>query len=53
MITILIRTSNRPQQFKRCIDSVINQTYKDWKVIVCIDGDDYVPNMKKYLNLKH
>jgi glycosyltransferase involved in cell wall biosynthesis len=43
MITILIRTSNRPTQFKRCIDSILNQTYTDWKVIVCFDGDDYVP----------
>lgn len=51
MITILIRTSNRPKKFKRCVDSVLNQTYTDWKVIVCFDGDDYVPehdNISKF-----
>lgn len=52
MITILIRTSNRPKKFKRCIDSVINQTYQDFKVIVCIDGDDYVGNHEKISKFK-
>lgn len=37
LITILIRTSNRPTAFRHCIDSVKAQTYTNWKVIVSID----------------
>ena len=47
MITILIRTSNRPTQFKRCIESIMNQTYKDFKVIVYVNGIDYVEENEK------
>lgn len=43
MINILIRTSNRPKEFKRCIASLINQTYKDFRVIICTDSIDSVP----------
>lgn len=37
LINILIRTSNRPTAFRFCIDSVKEQTYKNWKVLVGID----------------
>lgn len=37
MINILIRTSNRPREFKGCINSIRNQTYKDVRLIVCTD----------------
>lgn len=39
MINILIRTSNRPELFKRCVDSIKSQTYKDIRIIVGIDSD--------------
>jgi len=31
-------TYNRPEKLKRAIESVINQTYKDWELIVVHDG---------------
>lgn len=34
LINILIRTKNRPDKFKRCIESVLNQTYTNVKIIV-------------------
>lgn len=37
MINILIRTSNRPQEFKQCMHSIRAQTYKDLRVIICTD----------------
>jgi glycosyltransferase involved in cell wall biosynthesis len=40
MINILIRTSNRPEEFKRCIDSIVNQTFKDVHLIVSEDVDE-------------
>lgn len=40
MINILIRTANRPNCFKRCIESIENQTYKDYKIIVGNDNND-------------
>lgn len=46
MISILIRTSNRPALFKRALQSVKNQTYKDIRVIVSYDNDEalkYIP----------
>jgi len=37
LINILIRTSNRPNYFKKCIFSVKNQTYKNFNIIVSVD----------------
>lgn len=37
LINILIRTSNRPEEFKQCIDSIRAQTYKNIRLIVCTD----------------
>lgn len=37
LINILIRTSNRPAQFARCLESVRRQTYKNVRVIVGYD----------------
>lgn len=39
MLNILIRTSGRPNFFKRCYESVKAQTYKDYRVLVSDDGD--------------
>lgn len=36
-INILIRTSNRPYYFKKCIDSITCQKYKNYKIIICYD----------------
>lgn len=46
MINILIRTSNRPALFKRCINSIMAQTHKDYNIIVSYDNDEalkYIP----------
>lgn len=37
LINILIRTSSRPQYFNGCMESIYNQKYKNWNVIVGID----------------
>lgn len=45
MINILVRTSNRPNEFKKCIDSITNQTYENFRIICCYDdlkSKDYV-----------
>lgn len=42
MINILIRTSNRPEEFKRCIASIRNQIYNDINVIICTDHVQYL-----------
>lgn len=39
-ITILIRTSKRPEYFRRCMESVLNQTYDNYHVVVCYDDPD-------------
>lgn len=40
LITILIRTSYRPAQFARCMESIRNQTYPNIRVIVGYDNSD-------------
>jgi hypothetical protein len=45
LINILTRTSNRPNGFKRCRESIENQTYKNIRHIVSIDNlndEEYV-----------
>ena len=46
MINILVRTSNRPNEFKKCIDSILSQTYEEFKVICCYDD----LNSKEYIS---
>lgn len=46
MINILVRTSNRPTQFKRMFNSVLEQRYTDWRIIIAYDNDEalsYIP----------
>jgi hypothetical protein len=40
LINILIRTSGRPQFFKQCYLSIINQTYKNVNIIVGTDDEE-------------
>lgn len=47
MITLLIRTSFRPVLFKRLLDSIRSQTYKDIDIIVSFDDEralEYIPS---------
>jgi len=47
MINILVRTSYRPEQFKRMFDSVEAQTFKNWQMIVATDDSralSYIPS---------
>lgn len=46
LINILIRTSNRPAQFARCLESIRNQTYYNYRITVGFDRAsalDYIP----------
>ena len=49
-INILIRNTYRPAYFKKCIDSIINQTYKNYKLIMCYDDDDCLEYLEQYKN---
>ncbi|MFA5366479.1 MAG: glycosyltransferase [Dehalococcoidia bacterium] len=48
LINILIRTSARPNYFKNCIESVFEQTYKNYNIIVGVDDDESLEYVKKY-----
>lgn len=37
-ISIIVPVYNSEQYLSRCIDSVINQTYSDWELILVNDG---------------
>ncbi len=44
LINILIRTSNRPTQFARCLRSVISQNYDNIRIIISTDKPcNYIP----------
>lgn len=57
MISVIIPTYKRAEYLERAIDSVLNQTYQDFEIIVVDDNDDgseyrikTEEKMKKYIN---
>ncbi|TVP66796.1 MAG: glycosyltransferase family 2 protein [Nodularia sp. (in: Bacteria)] len=61
-ITVILCTYNRVNHLKNCIDSVINQTFKDWELVVVDDGsqddtfalvDSYLQRIPNIRYLKH
>ena len=40
VVNILVRTSFRPNYFKRCMNSILNQTYKNVNIFVSTDKND-------------
>jgi glycosyltransferase involved in cell wall biosynthesis len=40
LINILVRTSGRPHYFKDCINSIYEQTYKNWNLIIGVDNKE-------------
>lgn len=55
MISIIISTHNRKDKLKRAIDSVLNQTYTDWELIVVDDAstDGTEELLKTYPQVKY
>lgn len=51
MINILIRTANRPDEFRKCVSSIAAQTYKDLNLIICTDHVNSIGYIK--LTLLH
>lgn len=52
-INILIRTSNRPRGFKRMIESIRTQTYKNYRIIASVDNDDTESYVKEYSDVEY
>ena len=53
-ITVLIPVYNGEKYIKRCLDSIVNQTYKNIEIIVINDGstDATLSLLSKYSNIK-
>jgi hypothetical protein len=49
-INILIRTSYRPEYFEKCINSILNQHYKYYRIIICYDKENSIEYLHKYLD---
>ena len=47
-LNILIRTSNRPAYFEKCIQSVLNQEYYNYHVYITYDDNLSLNYLKKY-----
>lgn len=57
-ISVVIPTYNRADTLGRCINSLINQTFKDFEVIVCDDGStdntaDLIADINHTLNIAY
>lgn len=52
VVNILIRTSNRPNYFKTCIESVYQQSYKHKKIFVSYDDQQTYEYLKLYKGIK-
>lgn len=52
IVTVIIPVHNRPQLIKRSIESVINQTFKDWELIIVNDNstDNTVYSITPFLH---
>jgi glycosyltransferase involved in cell wall biosynthesis len=44
LFNILMRTARRPNYFDEAVSSVMNQTYKNFRILVASEGDSYVKN---------
>lgn len=47
LINILIRTSNRPELFRRALKSITDQSYPNIRIIICYDNQEaikYIPS---------
>ncbi len=51
MISILVPLYNGIEFLEECIDSVINQTFKDWECIIGINGHDYKSPIEEQANI--
>lgn len=47
-INILIRTSNRPEHFLKCIYSIKQQEYTNYNVIICYDDDNSLSYLRDF-----
>jgi len=52
LVSIVLPTFNRAEYLPRAINSVINQTYKNWEILIIDDGseDETLNLVKNYIN---
>ena len=47
-INILLRCTYRPTYFKKCIESILSQTYQHFNIIICYDDERCLEYLQKY-----
>ena len=49
-LNILIRTSNRPKYFEKCIKSILEQNYSNYHIYICYDKEESLEYLIHYKN---
>ena len=49
LVSVVIPTFNRPKFLKKCVESVLSQTYREFEVLVINDGGEEVEQLVTYL----
>ena len=49
-LNVLIRTSQRPDLFRECIESVLSQKYTNYHIYICYDYAECYEYIKEYIN---
>jgi glycosyltransferase involved in cell wall biosynthesis len=52
MVSVILPTFNRPQFLEKALESILNQTYKNFEIIVINDGGSDVENVVAKLNTR-
>lgn len=58
-VSVILCTYNRAEYLEKCIESVINQTFKDWELLIVDDGSDdntfelVDPYIKEIANIRY
>jgi glycosyltransferase involved in cell wall biosynthesis len=49
-VSILICTTGHSEYFKECLESIFEQTFQDWELLICLDGGFLNPDIYEIID---